>query len=98
MNALLLIPSKYELKLCPSVKRYERYNEFLYRFFFSGEISVLVGITGIGKLNVAKFFDELEEMNSLYHLATHDTININMFNDVYQFWIYTLLFPLADFF
>lgn len=60
MNALLLIPSKYELELCPSVKRYERYNEFLYRFFFSGEISVLVGITGIGKLNVAKFFDELD--------------------------------------
>lgn len=25
-----------------------------------------------------------KEMNSLYHLATHDTININMFNDVYQ--------------
>ena len=60
MNALLLIPSKYELELCPSVKRYERYNEFLYRFFFSSEISVLVGITGIGKLNVAKFFNKLD--------------------------------------
>lgn len=60
MNVLLLIPSKYELELCPSVKRYERYNAFLYRFFFSGEISVLVGITGIGKLNVARFLDELD--------------------------------------
>lgn len=55
MNVLILVPSKYEIKLLPFVERYQKYNDDIYKFFFINNISAFIGMTGIGKLNVDFF-------------------------------------------
>ena len=57
--------------------------------FLSDTVEVNIYGVAIQTLSLLKTIVHLilhhyKEMNSLYHLATHDTININMFNDVYQ--------------
>lgn len=63
MNVLILVPSKYEIKLLPSVHSYQQYNDDIYKFFFFDNIYAFVGITGIGNSNVELFFKRLNLEN-----------------------------------
>lgn len=64
MFKLLLVPTKYEIRLLPKVFAYERVNSYIYKFTFECGVQALVGLTGIGQENINRF------LSSNSHLIT----------------------------
>lgn len=59
MHILILIPTSYEIKLCPPVLSYKKYDKNIYFFSFPNKTGAWVTLTGIGQLNVNYFFENL---------------------------------------
>lgn len=55
---MIVVPTKYELRLLPEVRVYEKINSYIYKMTFRDANQALIGVTGVGQENVNKYLDD----------------------------------------